>query len=69
MKTKPMKAASKAQAGSEAVGGAIPMSQPRAPGGNGFLIDHNQFTDARTPGAKGQKKSSGYPNFPRSTPQ
>ena len=42
---------------------ALQMAQPQAPGGGGFLIDHNAFTDARPPGARGAKKSTGYPNF------
>ena len=66
---KASKPAKVAQAGPEGVGSAMSMSQPQAPGGGGFLIDHNQFTDARPPGNRGQRKSAGYPNFPESTPQ
>jgi hypothetical protein len=42
----------------------LQMSQPKAPGGNGFLINHNAFSDARPPAARGAKKSAGYPNYP-----
>lgn len=42
---------------------ALQMAQPKAPGGQGFLIDHNAFTDANPPGARGARKSAGYPNF------
>ena len=66
--SRPMKAATPAQTGPAAVGDAISMSQPQAPGGGGFLINHNAFTDARPPGIRGEKKSTGYPNFPTSTP-
>lgn len=40
-------------------------SQPKGPGGAGFLINHAAFTDARPPAARGMKKSAGYPNFPK----
>lgn len=39
------------------------MAQPKAPGGGGFLINHNAFTDARPPQSRGMKKSAGYPSF------
>ena len=43
----------------------ISQSQPKAPGGGGFLINPNSFSDkhAGPPAARGAKKSAGYPNF------
>lgn len=40
---------------------AIQESQPKAPGGQGFLQAPDAFTDARPPARMGQRKSSGYP--------
>ena len=57
------------QSGPAAVGKAMPMSKPQSPGGGGFLINANAFSDAHPPGAKGQRKSAGYPNFPRTQPK
>ncbi len=65
---KAVKAAGPAPMGPEAPTGAIAESQPQAPGGGGFLINHNAFTDARPPGVRGERKSTGYPNFPQSQP-
>lgn len=36
---------------------------PKNPGGAGFLINHNAFSDAHPPAARGMKKSAGYPSF------
>lgn len=44
-------------------GQAMQLAQPQSPGGGGFLINHNAFTDARPPQSRGMRKSAGYPSF------
>lgn len=52
--------------GGGASGAALQMAQPKGPGGAGFLINHNAFSDAApvtAPSSRGMRKSAGYPNF------